>query len=71
MGEDAQGTIGDEETGHVEHAGSDSGVEAEGARQGLEEVAEWEGKIGPLAFERGMGGIIFSPSFSKTQMYYV
>lgn len=46
MGEDVEGTVGDEEAGYVEHAGVDSGVEAEGAWEGVEEVAEWEGEVG-------------------------
>lgn len=46
MGKDAQGTVGDEETGYAQHAGADSGVEAEGSWKGVEEVAEWEGEIG-------------------------
>lgn len=51
MGTDAQGTLGDEETGHAEHAGFDSRVEAKGPRQRLEEVAEWKGQIGPWTLE--------------------
>lgn len=60
MGEDAQGTIGDEETGHVEHASPDSGVETKGTRQRLEEVAEWEGEIELLPFQHWAGdGSVF------------
>lgn len=44
MGEDAEGKVGDAETGYVEYAGDDPGVEAEGAWKGVEEVAEWEGE---------------------------
>lgn len=46
MGANTQGTIGDAEAGYAEHAGADSGVEAEGSRKGVEEVAEWKGEIG-------------------------
>jgi len=46
VGANTQGTIGDAETGYAEHAGADSGVEAEGSRKGVEEVAEWKGEIG-------------------------
>lgn len=48
MGEDVEGKVGDEEAGYVGYAGVDPGMETEGAWQGVEEVAEWEGEIGLL-----------------------
>lgn len=56
VGEDAQGTIGDEETSYAQHAGSDPRVEAEGPWSWMEEVAEREGKeIEPIhAYEAGV-----------------
>jgi len=44
LGANTEGTLGDEETGHVEHAGFDPGMEAEGPRKRLEEVAQWKGE---------------------------
>lgn len=45
MGANTEGTFGDEETGYAEHAGFDPGMETEGARKRLEEVAQWKGEI--------------------------
>lgn len=58
MGAYAQGQTGDAETGHVGHAGVDTGVEAEGAWKRVEEVAEWKGEIDGLAFRRLVVGLL-------------
>lgn len=44
LGANTKGTLGDEETGYAEHASFDPGMEAEGTRKRLEEVAEWKGE---------------------------
>ena len=61
MGANTEGTFGDEETGYAEHARFDPGMETEGTRKRLEEVAQWKGEIDCL----------FSNLFWKTatQMY--